>query len=190
MSTCKWWLWQKKLASQGSILSTCLCYLLNVHTRCVTYIHILVTQLVTRVGFKYFRKYLSQVQVFFSYLQVQVQVLKYLDGIKYTKYFFNQIQIPSTLITNNNTVRLDPKLIYGVTVENFNSIHMACNYNFSIPPVSIPILVLESQLSCISNSGIELTPILFAMAWQRTGDKSLPEPLATRTLSPYGEPFQ
>ena len=38
---------------------------------------------------------------------------KYLDGIEYTKYFFNQVQVPSTLvtITNNNTVSLDPKLI-------------------------------------------------------------------------------
>ena len=38
-----------------------------------------------------------------------------LDVIKYTKYFFNQVevQVPSTLVTNNSTVSLDPKSIYN-----------------------------------------------------------------------------
>ena len=41
---------------------------------------------------------------------------EYLDGIKYIKYFFNQVQVqvPSTLVTNNSTV--SPKLIYNRTL--------------------------------------------------------------------------
>ena len=31
---------------------------------------------------------------------------QYLDGIKYIKYFFNQVQVPSTLVTNNSIVSL------------------------------------------------------------------------------------
>ena len=29
---------------------------------------------------------------------------QYLDDIKYIKYFFNQVQVPSNLVTNNITV--------------------------------------------------------------------------------------
>ena len=75
----------------------------------------------TRVGVKYFWKYLShcQVQVLFHICKYKFKYSKYLGGIKYTKYFFNQVQVPSTLVTNNDTVSLDPKLISAVTVVKF-----------------------------------------------------------------------
>ena len=149
----------------------------------------LINILIKLIGVKYFQKYLSQVQVLFHTCKYMYKYSKYLDGIKYTKYFFYQVQVPSTLVTINNTESLDPKLISAVIVVKFqfHSYRFAIPIPiFSIPPVSIPIPVLELQLSCNSNSGIEYTPILHAMAWQRTGDKLLLKPLVTRTLSPYG----
>ena len=58
-------------------------------------------------------KYFSNLQVL-----VQVQVLAVLDGIKYFKYVFNQVQVSSTLVTNNSTVSLYlllPSLIHLFT---------------------------------------------------------------------------
>ena len=49
---------------------------------------------------------------------------QYLDSIKYIKYFFNQVQVQvqSTLVTNNSTISLDPKLIYNYNLRTYSSI--------------------------------------------------------------------
>ena len=48
-----------------------------------------------RVGVKYFSKYLSQVQVLFHICKYKYKFKysEYLEDIKYTKYFFNQVQV-------------------------------------------------------------------------------------------------
>ena len=48
---------------------------------------------ITRVGVKYFSKYLSQVQVLFHICKYKFKYSEYLEDIKYTKYFFNQVQV-------------------------------------------------------------------------------------------------
>ena len=53
---------------------------------------------------KYFWKYSSQVQAFFH-------ICKYKYKVKNIKYFFNQVQVPNTMVTNNSSVSLDPNLI-------------------------------------------------------------------------------
>ena len=45
---------------------------------------------VTRVGVKYFSKYLSQVQVLFHICKYKFKYSEYLEDIK---YFFNQVQV-------------------------------------------------------------------------------------------------
>ena len=52
-------------------------------------------QLPSRVGVKYFSKYLSQVQVLFHICKYKYKFKysEYLEGIKYIKYFFNQVQV-------------------------------------------------------------------------------------------------
>ena len=49
----------------------------------------------TRVGVKYFSKYLSQVQVLFHICKYKYKFKysEYLEDIKYIKYFFNQVQV-------------------------------------------------------------------------------------------------
>ena len=49
----------------------------------------------------------------FKICKLKYKYSQYLDGIKYIKYFFSQVQVqvPSTLVTNNSTV--SPKLIYN-----------------------------------------------------------------------------
>ena len=47
----------------------------------------------TRVGVKYFSKYLSQVQVLFHIYKYKFKYSEYLEDIKYIKYFFNQVQV-------------------------------------------------------------------------------------------------
>ena len=51
--------------------------------------------IVTRVGVKYFSKYLSQVQVLFHICKYKYKFKysEYLEDIKYIKYFFNQVQV-------------------------------------------------------------------------------------------------
>ena len=83
-----------------------------------------------RVGVKYFRNYFSQVQVLF-----QICKYNYLKYLEIIKYVFNHVQVPSTLVTNNNTVSLDPKLISAVTVWEFQihsySLHGVCTHNMN-----------------------------------------------------------
>ena len=49
----------------------------------------------SRVGVKYFLKYLSQVQVLFHIYKYKYKFKysEYLEDIKYIKYFFNQVQV-------------------------------------------------------------------------------------------------
>ena len=47
----------------------------------------------SRVGVKYFSKYLSQVQVLFHINKCNFKYSEYLEDIKYIKYFFNQVQV-------------------------------------------------------------------------------------------------
>ena len=49
----------------------------------------------SRVGVKYFSKYLSQVQVRFQICKYKYKFKysEYLKNIKYVKYFFNQVQV-------------------------------------------------------------------------------------------------
>ena len=51
--------------------------------------------IITRVGVKYFSKYLSQVQVLFHICKYKYKFKysEYLEDIKYIKYFFNQVRV-------------------------------------------------------------------------------------------------
>ena len=63
---------------------------------------------------------------------------QYLDGIKYIKYFFNQVQVqvPSTLVTNNSTVSLVPNsfttitLVHTVTCKVKNTFQICTKITF------------------------------------------------------------
>ena len=91
-----------------------------------------------RVGVKYFRQYLSQVQVLFQIYKYKYKYSQYLDCIKYIKYFFNQVQVqvPSTLVTNNSTVSLVPNsfttitLVHTVTCKVRNTFQICTKITF------------------------------------------------------------
>ena len=54
----------------------------------------------------------------FQICKYKYKYSQYLDGIKYIKYFFNQVQVqvPSTLVTNNSTVSLVPNSFTTITL--------------------------------------------------------------------------
>ena len=51
------------------------------------------SEVLSRVGVKYFSKYLSQVQVLFHICKYKYKYSEYLEDIKYIKYFFNQVRV-------------------------------------------------------------------------------------------------
>ena len=53
------------------------------------------SEVLSRVGVKYFSKYLSQVQVLFHICKYKYKFKysEYLEDIKYIKYFFNQVRV-------------------------------------------------------------------------------------------------
>ena len=69
----------------------------------------------TRVGVKYFSKYLSQVQVLFHIykFKYKFKYSEYLEDIKYIKYFFNQVQVKYKYFGNKG-LRAPPLMDYAI----------------------------------------------------------------------------
>ena len=74
----------------------------------------------------------------FQICKYKYKYSQYLDGIKYIKYFFNQVQVqvPSTLVTNNSTVSLVPNsfttitLVHTVTCKVKNTFQICTKITF------------------------------------------------------------
>ena len=67
----------------------------------------------SRVGVKYFSKYLSQVQVLFRICKYKFKYSEYLEDIKYIKYFFSQVQVKYKYF-GNKALRAPPLIDYAI----------------------------------------------------------------------------
>ena len=76
----------------------------------------LVWYILGRVGVKYFSKYLSQVQVLFhnGKYMYKCNYSKYLEDIKYIKYFFIQVQVKYKYFGNKQQHFPLPSMDYAI----------------------------------------------------------------------------